>query len=78
MINDKIKTFIATTIAPALAEHNGFLSFEGYDEAMKTVKIKYLGMCANCPSSYLQTHATIKSLLTSEFPSDIEDIERVQ
>jgi Fe-S cluster biogenesis protein NfuA len=77
MTVDKIKNFIDTTIAPALAEHNGYLSFEGYDADTKTVKVKYLGMCANCPSSYLSTHQTIYSLLTSEFPEHVEDIERI-
>ena len=74
---DRIKSFIATVIAPALAEHNGYLLFKNYDADTKTVGVTYAGMCANCPSSYLQTNDLITKLLTQEFPDEVEQIERV-
>jgi Fe-S cluster biogenesis protein NfuA len=72
-----IKTFAEESIDPVLASHGGSLEIVDYDPADRTVKVRYNGACAGCPSSYAYTHNTILALLQSEFHDGVAELERV-
>ena len=76
-ILENIRRFSKENIDPALANHGGSLEIVDYDQSVKTVMVRYNGMCSHCPSSYMATHATILALLQSEFQEEVADIERV-
>jgi len=76
-ILEQIREFAKENISPALANHGGDLEILDYDAVDRIVKLRYNGLCASCPSSYLGTHAVILTLLQSEFPEEVADIERV-
>lgn len=67
----KVEQVLEERVSPKLAQHNGgveLLSAEG-----DTVRIRLLGQCANCPSSYLTT----EQLILKEIQKDIPKIRQV-
>ncbi len=76
-ILEQIREFAKENISPALASHGGDLEILDYDAVDRVVKVKYISACAMCPHSALGTHAVILTLLQSEFPEEVADIERV-
>jgi NFU1 iron-sulfur cluster scaffold homolog, mitochondrial len=76
VLEQQIKDFLASEVAPFLRSDGGDCEFVAFNEEHKTVTLKYVGACAHCPSSYMHTHQAIESMLVKRFPGVVETLER--
>jgi Fe-S cluster biogenesis protein NfuA len=74
---DAITSFVDSEIVPILSQHGGSVEVTGYNPSNKTLQIRLIGACANCPSSLMTTYGVIFAALQNKFPELVEDVEVV-
>jgi len=65
-VRDKIENIINDEINVGLATHNGFITFDEFEEKGDTVKvyISFYGGCSGCPGALTSTLAWIENYLS--------------
>ena len=74
-MEEKIKNALGK-IRPSLQADGGDVSFEGWDEKTKAVKVKLHGMCVGCPMSQITLKQGIEEEIKKEVPG-IKSVEQV-
>ncbi|MEO1389010.1 MAG: molybdopterin-dependent oxidoreductase [Cyanobacteria bacterium J06634_6] len=62
---DKVREVIAQYISPVLENDGGKIELMNFDAAQGEVTVRFLGSCANCPSSILSVETIVKPPLLS-------------
>jgi Fe-S cluster biogenesis protein NfuA len=74
-MEEKIKKVLGK-IKPMLAVDGGGVEFVSWDEKIKTVKVRLLGMCAGCPMAQITLHNTIATEIKKEIP-EVKEVKAV-
>ena len=67
-LRDKIQEILDTDISPKLAMHGGGVEIAEVDEEKKGVKLRFTGMCVDCPMVGLTFDDMIESELRDQMP----------
>lgn len=73
-IKEKIEK-VLVKIRPYLSIDDGDVEFVRYEEENKTLVVKMLGNCRNCPMSIMTLRAGIEKFILKEIP-EIKRIEK--
>lgn len=66
-IEEKIEKSL-NSIRPSLKADGGDIEFISFDEKKGLVKVKLLGMCANCPMAHVTLKEGVEAVLRKEVP----------
>lgn len=72
-LSDRVERVVTEVIAPVLANDGGKLEILSLDEGTGTLRIRFVGSCANCPYSLLSMEQLVKPTLL-EIPG-IRDVQ---
>ena len=70
-MRERIEKVLQEKVAPALAAHGGGVEFVGFESG--TLKVRFLGQCASCPSAYV----TLEEVVAKGVKEEVEEVERV-
>jgi Fe-S cluster biogenesis protein NfuA len=63
-----IKTILDEKVAPAVAQHNGFINYLDFDKETGVVKLQLAGACSGCAMSKITLHQGVEDMLKHYVP----------
>ena len=69
---NKIQQVVSDRIRPALQGHGGDMTITSCSNGI--LKVKFTGMCSNCPSAWITTEELVKNEILSNVP-EVKDVQ---
>ena len=67
-IIEAIKWVLKEKVAPAVAQHNGFINFLEFDESLGVAKLEMSGACSGCAMSKMTLQQGVEDMLKHYVP----------